>query len=243
MLALMRSAGSIQDRELVRDIRRAGTDIGREADQNSPNVRSQIESLENRVRLTARPVEAAPEAQPRRSPCPNRFGRHAARPTGHRRLQSRREGVRRSGSLRAAHSTPSSPACADRARGTGAPWDPPLTPMAERITALPAATDGRARRDSAPRRRAVGSGCHGSPRRFPQRRRRDDHEPHSRARPGRSQAGWPPCLSEMREGGRFADLRQQFNVALADEKGVARLTTRPPVPSPAMARIARPSSR
>ena len=26
----------------------------------------------------------------------------------------------------------------------------------------------------------------------------------------------------MREGGRFADLRQQFNVALADEKGVAQ---------------------
>jgi len=39
----------------------------------------------------------------------------------------------------------------------------------------------------------------------------------ARSEPG----GMTAVLSEMREGGRFADLRQQFNAALADEKGVA----------------------
>jgi hypothetical protein len=40
----------------------------------------------------------------------------------------------------------------------------------------------------------------------------------ARSEPG----GVAAVLSEMREGGRFADLRQQFNVALTDERGVAQ---------------------
>jgi hypothetical protein len=40
----------------------------------------------------------------------------------------------------------------------------------------------------------------------------------ARSEPG----GMAAVLSEMREGGRFADLRQQFNTALADERGVAQ---------------------
>ena len=85
MLSLMRSTASIDDRGLVRDIRRAGAGIGREIDQNTPNVRSQIESLENRVRLTARPADAAPEAQPGDSHVGTAPAAAPRRPAGHRR--------------------------------------------------------------------------------------------------------------------------------------------------------------
>ena len=46
---------------VVRDIRRAATEIGRQADQSTAPIRSQIDVLENRARLAQRPAEAGPE--------------------------------------------------------------------------------------------------------------------------------------------------------------------------------------
>ena len=60
METLVRSTPDIDDRALVRDVRRAATIIGGlGADQNSAGVREQVDVLENRVRLAAR--AAAPE--------------------------------------------------------------------------------------------------------------------------------------------------------------------------------------
>ena len=219
MLALMRSAGSIEDRGLVRDIRRAGTDIGRATDQNSPNVRSQIESLENRVRLTARPVEAAPEAQPND---PRARTASAAAPPGQPdaagavppRSAPQRQPSR--GALDTILTGLRGPS-----QGTGAPWDPPFTPMADRITGFQQRMmEGRdeialrtAERSGRAAMEALDGFRNGEGATI-MNRIRDA----ARSEPG----GMAAVLAEMREGGRFADLRQQFNVALADEKGVAQ---------------------
>ena len=61
MLALMRATPGIDDRAVVRDIRRAAAEIGQQADQSTAPIRSQIDVLENRVRLAQRPAEAGPE--------------------------------------------------------------------------------------------------------------------------------------------------------------------------------------
>ena len=219
MLALMRSAGSIEDRGLVRDIRRAGAAVGREADQNSPNVRSQIESLENRVRLTARPADAAPEAQPSD---PGARTAPSAAPPG----QSDTDGAAQT--RNAPQRQPSRGALDTILTGmrgpsqsTGAPWDPPLTPMAERITGFQQRMmEGRdeialrAAEKSGRAAMAALDGFRNGEGAIIMNRIRDA----ARSEPG----GMTAVLSEMREGGRFADLRQQFNAALADEKGVAQ---------------------
>ena len=219
MLALMRSTASIEDRGLVRDIRRAGAEIGRETNQNTPNVRSQIESLENRVRLTARPVEAVPDAQP--------GGPHAriasgATPPGQPdtagavppRSATQRQPSR--GALDTILTGLRGPS-----QATGAPWDPPLTPMADRITGFQQRMmEGRdeialraAERSGRAAMEALDGFRNGEGATI-MNRIRDA----ARSEPG----GMAAVLAEMREGGRFADLRQQFNVALADEKGVAQ---------------------
>jgi hypothetical protein len=219
MLSLMRSTASIDDRGLIRDIRRAGAGIGREIDQNTPNVRSQIESLESRVRLTARPADAAPEVQPGDS--------HAGTaPAASPRVQSDTAGAV---PTRSAPQRQPSRGALDTiltgirgpSQGTGAPWDPPLTPMADRITGFQqrmmegrdeiglrnAEKSGRAAMEALDGFRN-GEGA------TIMNRIRDA----ARSEPG----GMAAVLSEMREGGRFADLRQQFNAALADERGVAQ---------------------
>src|SRR5208282_2689654 len=62
MLALMRSTASLDDRRLIQDIRRAGTEIGRSDNQGTPDIRSHIEVLENRTRLSQRPADASGDA-------------------------------------------------------------------------------------------------------------------------------------------------------------------------------------
>ena len=57
MLALMRATAVLEDKRLINDIRRTGTDIGVRAGQNAPDIESQIEVLENRVRLSQRRPE------------------------------------------------------------------------------------------------------------------------------------------------------------------------------------------
>ena len=57
MLALMRETAVLEDKRLINDIRRTGMDAGAQRDQNAPDIRSQIEVLENRVRLSQRRPE------------------------------------------------------------------------------------------------------------------------------------------------------------------------------------------
>ncbi len=62
-LALMATTASTHDKALIRDIRLAGYDIGRQQDQHTSETQSRIDALENRVRLSRRPAEAKRHAR------------------------------------------------------------------------------------------------------------------------------------------------------------------------------------
>jgi hypothetical protein len=223
MLALMRETAVLEDKRLITDIRRTGADIGVRADQNASDIKSQIEVLENRVRLsqrrpepaaadqhsghsrtaaaadnvnTARRFDTAPDqAQPR--------GAAAGQQPGYARgpLDTILAGMR------------------GRDQGSGASWDPPHTPIAGRLAAFE-----RQIRDSAGERalqlaeksgraalNALEAFRTGEGATVMNRIREA-----ARSEPG----GMAAVLSEMHIGGRFADLRQQFNNALETERGV-----------------------
>jgi hypothetical protein len=224
VLALMRETGTLEDKRLVSDIRRTGTDIGAQRDQNAPDITSQIEVLENRVRLSQRRPEPAaadqhsghsrPAQEADNMDAAQRFDTasdHAVRQRGavagqqpayaRGPLDTIRAGMR------------------GRDQGSGAPWDPPHTPMAGRLAAFE-----RQIRDSAGERalqlaeksgraalNALEAFRTGEGATVMNRIREA-----ARSEPG----GMSAVLSEMHIGGRFADLRQQFNNALETERGV-----------------------
>lgn len=229
MLALMRATGGLQDRTLVRDIRTAGREIGSNADQASEDVQSRIDALENKARLARRAEAAGPlEVRPERNTQPS--GRQApgegpatqpapvAPAAGQAPIasggQPKQAFVASSpldsifSSLRSNH------------KDANAPWDPAPTPMRDRISAFE--QQMQAGRDDATLRSAEKAG----------RTALDAMQAFSagegatvmnrireaaKSEPG----GMASVLSEMREGGRFADLRGQFNNALLDERGVS----------------------
>lgn len=230
MLALMRMTGSLQDAALVRDIRRTGFEMGRGADQNGEDAKQSLDVLENRVRLSSRPAEltaqAGGKAAERVNAAPNREdsaamaaarqtpatpGPALGNPTDGRTMPA---GVAVSRSaldmLLAAMRGPG--------QGTSAPWDPLQTPLANRLSAFEqrmrdgqdsralanAERNGRAALDAMDAFR-TGEGA------TVMSRIREA----AKADPG----GMAGVLSEMREGRRFADLRQQFNNALETERG------------------------
>ena len=182
MLALMRSAGSIDDRRLgARHPRVAAPTLAAQADQNSPNVRSQIESLENRVRLTRAPPRprAAPEAaaaveRPLQRTASartarGRSGQPDAGPVQFRPRTSQPQLSQLAWSRRSLDTIlHAAMRAADAQRATGAPWDPPPTPLATALQRfqqrmMRAGRDETALRD----RREVGPRRHRRPRRLP----------------------------------------------------------------------------
>ena len=58
MQELVRSTPTIDDRSLVRDIRKEASEIARGSDQNSADLQSKVDVLEHRLRLSARPAVA-----------------------------------------------------------------------------------------------------------------------------------------------------------------------------------------
>jgi hypothetical protein len=56
MLILMQTTSSLHDKQLIRDIREAGTDIGVGTDQNTAAIQSRLDVIENRVRLALHPT-------------------------------------------------------------------------------------------------------------------------------------------------------------------------------------------
>lgn len=140
MLALMRETAVLEDKRLITDIRRTGTDIGVRADQNAPDIKSQIEVLENRVRLSQRRPEPATADQ---HPGHSRTAPAADNVNTTRRFDTAPDQAQLRGA--AAGQQPG------YARGPldtilagmrgkdqrpGAPWDPPHTPIAGRLAAF-----------------------------------------------------------------------------------------------------------
>ena len=236
MQALMGVTGAINDKVLVREIREAGLNIGRQADQNAPDGISRIDVLENRVRLAQRPpeAEASPGANDRAKPtqAPEAGEQRA---TGGQTTAAERPDVN---GATANGGTPQTVIQADqmtykrsvldtiltgmrpREQGTGAPWDPPPTPMAERLSNFErkmtenrdertfegAMKTGRAAID------AIQAFSNGEGATVMSR-----INAAAASQPG----GISSVLSEMRDGGRFADLRKQFSNALETNLGLA----------------------
>ena len=244
--ALMRATGAMQDRALIREIRVLSTDIGRRADQKTSDVESRIDVIENKLRLTGRPAEPATSAQasasqtssqapagePRgttaRPPGPdlsagangmgngNRFG---APPQGDIRYQG---GPQNQAPVTVQHSVLDTLLRAMRPGGNqpSAPWESPPTPMGSRIDA--AERRGQAEKDDRAfvRAEAVGKAALEALNGFANGEGAavmSRINAAAKTEPG----GLPQVLSEMREDGRFADLRKQFGNALADDAGVA----------------------
>ena len=241
MLALIGSTAQFHDPGLVRDIRRYSTEIGGKSNQNSTEIISRIDALENSVRQAPRASAPTPDVQATESSA--KTGQSptnpstAGNPRGSQTSQQQTNGVE----SRTSRNTESGQAPVDRQsavlrggvldtlaaalRGNGnidnAPWDPQATPFGDRVRAFQARVDARdqdrviGRVENSARtaldaldgfRNAEGATV------------MNRIQSAARAEPG----GMASVLSEMRDGGRFSDLRQAFNTALNDDKGFAQ---------------------
>ena len=226
----MASTATIQDRSLVAEIRNTGREIGLRADQNNPAINSAIEVLENRTRLTSRPAE--PEARepdvetkrPGSAPSvPRQEGEGpAGLPTATRLNGGAIQNANNQGQVTVQHSALDTLLRAMRPDGNQPqpPWEPSATPVADRLAAserrAQTLSDDRTLASAEQRGRVALDALQGFT------------NTEGAAVMGKIQAaaktepgGLPQVLSEMRDGGRFADLRKQFGNALSDDAGFA----------------------
>jgi hypothetical protein len=220
------------------DIRETAKSIGRQVDQGSPEIESRIESLENRARLTQRPAD--PEAtvrspgargadgdnRPPNGPRDDKNG-PGGPPNGTRFNGSANGGGNHNASynqdqVTVQHSVLDTLLRAMRpdARQAQPPWEPPATPVADRLAAnerrVQMQADDQTLASAERRGRAALEALHG----FTNGEGATvmgKIEAAAKTEPG----GLPQVLSEMSEGGRFADLRKQFGNALSDDAGFA----------------------
>jgi hypothetical protein len=246
MLALMRATTALDNRSLIREIRALGTDIARRADQKHPEVESRIDVIENKLRLTGRPAEPAgsmqsPASQTAiqapageahttkiRPPGPGLNAGGDATDNGQRFSGPHHGDIRYQGGLQnqapvtVQHSVLDTLLRAMRPSGAqpSAPWEPSPAPMASRVDA--AERRGQVERDNRAfvRAEAVGKAALDALNGFANGEGAavmSRINAAAKTEPG----GISQVLSEMREGGSFADLRKQFGNALADDAGVA----------------------
>jgi hypothetical protein len=225
MQALLRMTTILDDKTLIRNIRAIAQDIGHQADQTSPDAQSRIEALENRTRLAHRPQDPAggpPETANTRQSQRTEPG---AQSTGSFHVQTPDRWAAASGnqSPLGAQQHPINiilRGMRPNDQGTGAPWDPPPTPMRERIAVFEAKMHEAADERVLQRAEKSGRAALDALQKFSSG---EGATVMNRIREAARSApdGMAGVLSEMREGGRFADLRQQFNSALVHERGVA----------------------
>ena len=230
MQALMRSTTNIGDRNLVRDIRLAGAEIGSNADQSRPPTISNIESLENRARLAPRAPEGPTSSEP-----PTRHERASAAATApdadRTRPANETNQLQPPQQPQPANVTIHRTAvdvlldgmrgAVEGLRGTGSPpWEPPHTPMKARFAEFEERV--RADKDTKAVARAEqnGQAALDALQGF---QNNEGAGIMSRIREAarNNPGGMEGVLSEMRPGGRFADLRTQFNSALEHDRGFA----------------------
>ncbi|MEA2728371.1 MAG: hypothetical protein QOF70_2846 [Acetobacteraceae bacterium] len=245
---MMRATPSMDDARLVRDIRSLATNVGaRGGDQNGPDVRDRVEVLENRIRMSASGAAPNSNQDPRPENQDERPGRPAAA-TNEQAQAARSPGNQASESQPAWTQQPrqsqdtgannqSQPEVMVTGRGPGIvaralaslarnaqlenpPWDRQPTSVADRADRHE--NTFQQRRDE-----ATIQGAEKSQRAALNALQAFASGPGSniltkiqdaaKAEPG----GMPAVLSEMREGGRFAGLRSQFNADLVMERGAA----------------------
>ena len=225
MRALLESTPTIDDKGVVRNIRAAAMQIANGPDQATATVASRIDALENQVRLSPKVVALDPLPFTTSTATQRAAGDPAQTQSqmGNRRQPS--QDVAQEGQAAAQHRPgrimldimtrlrkpePEDPA----------PWDRQLTPMGDRITAYNAKM--REGDEEQGFRRAEKSGqaaltamkdFSDGPGTVLMARIREAAKTDPQGMAG--------VLSEMREGGRYAGLRQDFNVALQQEKSFA----------------------
>ena len=250
MIALLQSTPTINNPELVRDVRSTAIDIGRQMDQNSDHTRDRIDHLEHAVRQADRapPLAPPPEApKAEATTTPNTAGASRAEgadTTPDSQAGKRQDRPSQSGRDEAARTQEEARAQADRQQanvhvrqptvldhingvvrhvtsgGASAPWDSAPQPFAGRLAAFE--SQMREGRDSNGLQNAERAG----------RAALDAMEGfwtgdgatimNRIASAARSDPeGMSGVLAGMRDGGRYQDLRQQFNTALVEEKGFA----------------------
>ena len=235
MLALMRSTGAMSHQGVVDTVRIVGRDIGREADQNTPKVASMIDALENKIRLQQTPGEAMTAAGPQNGSKPPQGGNPPGgdRPPNDKpndpntppnegpRMGSKPNPTNTGSQFILSRSPFDTIFSALRPRETdgGAPWEAAHTPMKDRIAAFEIKVQERTNGETLARAEKSGRAALDALQGFAagegavvMNRIREA----AKAEPG----GMASVLAEMKEGGRFADLRGQFNNALLDDRGV-----------------------
>ncbi len=240
MLALMASTASIQDRSLVTEIRERGRELGLRADQSGPAINGVIDVLENKTRLAARQSEPeanvrstearAPDSESRRSASAPSSAREDLETTAGSTNGARVNGgpsgnsslPGNQGQVTIQHSVLDTLLRGMRPDGNQPqpPWEPPATPVSDRLAASErrsqTLSDDRTLASAEQRGRAALDALQGFT------------NTEGAAVMGKIQAaaktepgGLPQVLSEMRDGGRFSDLRKQFGNALSDDAGFA----------------------
>ena len=236
MLGLLRGTAQVGDATIVREIRRSALEIGRQSNQGTPETQSRIDMLESRVRTASKPTEIAGDAAQK------------AEQTGPSQTKDRSNGISNAkgqennpdarGSRNSANNQEPSGAQSAVLRGgvldtlaaalrgngrtdTAAPWDPQASPFGDRVKAFQAKVDARDQdrvigrvENSA---RAAVDALDGF-RNTEGAAIMNRIQTAARADPG----GMTAVLSEMKQGGRFGDLRQAFDKALIDDKGFAQ---------------------
>ena len=222
MLTLMAATASISDQVLVKEIRKLGSEVGRRADQEKPDIQEKIDALETRVRAAAAPVLEAAQSSDRTA-AQTPFGENGARqPGGGGGNRSGRD-VGQQPQIYVQRSVVDTLLSGLRFHGSSnqGQGQSAETPMADRLAAFEKRTQDD--RDEGTLRGAIKSGRaaldalqtfgNGEGAAVMGRIREA-----AKSDPG----GLPAVLSEMREGGRFSELRQQFNGALETDRGLAR---------------------
>jgi hypothetical protein len=211
---LVASTPSIDDRTLVRDIRRQALQVASQPDQATPGTNSAIDVLENRARLSTRVAEQAlpsTPVAPGLGAASRGFDNSLA---GSAPQRAEATIQHRPGRLMLDIMT----AIRRREPETPAPWDRQLTPMQDRITAYTAKMREGEQEQGFSRAERSGQAALAAMKDFSDgpgvviMTRIQDA---AKADP----AGMAGVLAEMREGGRYAELRHDFNVSLQQQKG------------------------
>lgn len=223
MQELVASTPEIEDKATVRAIRTAAAEVARQPDQQAAEVTSRIDVLANRVRLS---TETTPEGPMHSAAGPGTQQPTPAKVGGVTPVVQTDQAMVVATGHRPGPTAPNH-VMVDVMRAlrrpepeASAPWDKQLTPMGDRITAYNArmhaggeeADMGRAERTGAVALAAMKAFSDG-PGAVLMTRIRDA----AKADPD----GMAGVLSEMREGGRHAGLRQDLTVSLQHEKFAA----------------------
>ena len=233
MAALLRRTAEIGDPAVVQEIRRTGGEIGRQVEQNTDTIRSQIDALvakaqsaERAPKLRPPPADQPPATADTSAPGQQKHADGPSQPDQAEPGQQRRATSRYGAADPSVYAKTIADGVISGIRGAlapsgAAPWETAPQPFGERLTAFQArmrdASNEHGLRDAEKAGRAALDAMEGF-RTGEGATVMNRIQSAARADP----EGMSGVLSQMREGGRYQDLRQQFNSALKDEISFAR---------------------